>query len=219
MNEKKIVYFDKPGPQNTAEVIRIVKQRLKGSDFKQVLVASESGKTAVKVAEALMDLNVNVICVTAYAGVRRARGKAWPQITGERRNKLQELDVQILEEARWIFGCTFDYAFLKTHAPSKAIHMFLSRTMGYGFKTAVEIALIAADAGAVPTDDDVVAIAGTGRAGGGADCAIVIKPAHVYDGEFLDLEKGAEVKEILALPRLKFTKPMVNKIRERDSYL
>ncbi|NIQ07110.1 MAG: hypothetical protein GWO20_15710 [Candidatus Korarchaeota archaeon] len=184
-----------------------------------MVVASESGKTALKVAKALRGLDVNVVCVTAYAGVRRPLGGEWPQINGEKREKLEEFGVKILDEARWIFGCTFDYAFLKTHTPSKAIHMFLSRTMGYGFKTAVEIALIAADVGAVPTDEEVIAIAGTGRTGGGADCAIIIKPAHVYGGEFIDLEKGAEVKEILALPRLKFTDYMIRKIKESRSYL
>jgi len=43
-----------------------------------------------------------------------------------------------------------------------------------GMKVAVEITAMAADAGLVRTDEDVISIAGTGK---GADTAIVIKPA------------------------------------------
>jgi hypothetical protein len=56
------------------------------------------------------------------------------------------------------------------------IHEFLSRTMGFGFKTALEVAMIAAEAGAVPIDKEGIAIAGTGWLGGGADCAIIAIP-------------------------------------------
>lgn len=48
--------------------------------------------------------------------------------------------------------------------------------MGYGFKTALEVALITAEVGAVPIDEEVIAIARTGWLGGGADCAIIVRP-------------------------------------------
>jgi hypothetical protein len=212
--ERSVTYFDEPGPQNTDAVVRLVRERVEKLGIGYVVVASESGRTALKVAEALKGLDVSVVCVAAYAGVRRPYGEQWPQITGEIRRKLQELGVKILEETPWIFGCTFDYAFLREHSPSKVIHTFLSRAMGYGFKTAIEVALIAAEAGAIPTDEEVIAVAGTGWAGGGADCAIVVKPAHIYGGEFLDPKKGLEVREIIAMPRLKFTSEVAEKVRK-----
>jgi hypothetical protein len=43
-----------------------------------------------------------------------------------------------------------------------------------GMKVAVEITAMAADAGLVRTDEEVVSIAGTGR---GADTALVVRPA------------------------------------------
>lgn len=55
----------------------------------------------------------------------------------------------------------------------------------------VEITLMAADAGLIPVDKDIVAIAGTGR---GADTALRIKPANT--ARFFDLK----IKEILAKP-------------------
>ncbi|KPV63288.1 MAG: Pyruvate kinase, alpha/beta domain [Candidatus Bathyarchaeota archaeon BA1] len=212
--DKLTRYFDEPGPQNTNSVIEAVKGRVRELKIGYVVVASESGKTALKVAEALKDFNVKVVCVTAYAGVRRTYGKPWPEITGELRKHLEKLGVKILEETPWICGCTFDTAFLGAQTPSKIIHTFLSRALGYGFKTALECALLAADAGAIPTDEEVVSIAGTGWAGGGADCAIVAKSAHVYGGEFISLDRGLEVKEVIAMPRLKFTERMIEDIKQ-----
>jgi hypothetical protein len=67
------------------------------------------------------------------------------------------------------------------------------RVFGQGVKVACEIALMAADAGLVRTDEDVISIAGTSR---GADTAIVLRPVNTHN--FFDLK----VKEILCKPRL-----------------
>ena len=215
--EKKILYFDKPGPQNTGAVIQAAKERIKELNIKHVVVASESGRTALKVAEALTDLKVKIVCVTAYAGIRKIYEKVPSQyLTNELREKLRNLEVKILEETPWVFyGSAFDYAFLGNHTPSTIIHRFLGRSMGYGFKTAIEVSLIAANVGAVPTDEEIISIAGTGWLGGGADCAIVVKPAVIPKGEFIGPENGMEVKEIIAMPRLKFTQEMIKEVKEK----
>jgi hypothetical protein len=60
------------------------------------------------------------------------------------------------------------------------------RTFCEGMKVAVEMALMATDAGLVRTDEPVIAVAGTGR---GADTAIVLKPTNAqtfFDMEFLE---------------------------------
>jgi hypothetical protein len=59
-------------------------------------------------------------------------------------------------------------------------------------KVVVEIAVMAADAGLVRTDEEVIVIAGSGR---GADYAVTLIP--VYSNDFFDLK----VKEILCKPR------------------
>ena len=61
-----------------------------------------------------------------------------------------------------------------------------------GIKVAVEVAVMAADAGLVPTDREIIACGGTA---GGADTAIVLKAAHMNN--FFDLE----IREIIAKPR------------------
>jgi hypothetical protein len=62
-----------------------------------------------------------------------------------------------------------------------------------GMKVAVEDILMAADAGVLQMDKEVISIAGTGQ---GADTAIVCKPA--FPRTFFDLE----IREILAKPRI-----------------
>ena len=49
------------------------------------------------------------------------------------------------------------------------------RIFGQGMKVVCEIAPMAADAGLVRTDEDVIVIAGTGH---GADTAVVLTPVH-----------------------------------------
>jgi hypothetical protein len=69
------------------------------------------------------------------------------------------------------------------------------RIFGQGLKVACEIVLMAADAGLIRTDQEVISIAGVGKSGG-ADTAIVVKPETAQ--RFFDLK----VKEILCKPRL-----------------
>ena len=57
-----------------------------------------------------------------------------------------------------------------------------------GTKVAVEVAVMAADAGLIPVDEDVISVAGT-------DTALVLRPA--YSTDFFTLK----VREVLAMPR------------------
>jgi len=212
--ERKIIYFSEPGPQNTDAVVEAIRERVKDSDLKYVVVASESGKTALKVARALKDFGVKVVCVSAYAGIRKTEGRTWPDIKGEVKEELDRFSVKILNETPWIFrSSAIDYQFLGEVAPSIIMHKVLSRLMGYGFKTAIEITLLAAEAGVIPVDEEVVAVAGTGWLGGGADCAIVVRPSVLPDAWFMDVEKGIEVREIIAIPRLKFPEKLVKLLK------
>ena len=65
------------------------------------------------------------------------------------------------------------------------------RRFSEGIKVCVEISIMAADAGLIPVDRDVIAVGGTG---GGADSAMVLRPAHMNG--FFDLK----VREIIAMP-------------------
>lgn len=66
------------------------------------------------------------------------------------------------------------------------------RMISQGFKVCVEISIMAADAGLIPVDREIVAIGGTGR---GADTSLVLTPAHMNN--VFDLR----IHEIIAMPR------------------
>jgi hypothetical protein len=66
------------------------------------------------------------------------------------------------------------------------------RMFGAGIKVGIECAVMAADAGLVRTDEDVIAIGGTRS---GADAAVVMRPVNSQD--FYDIK----IKEILCKPR------------------
>jgi hypothetical protein len=70
---------------------------------------------------------------------------------------------------------------------------FTLRTFGQGTKVAIELSLMAADAGLVRTDEDVISIGGTGK---GADSALLLQPAN--SANFFDLK----VKEVICKPAM-----------------
>jgi hypothetical protein len=73
------------------------------------------------------------------------------------------------------------------------IMAYTLRIFGEGTKVAVEIALMAADAGLVSTQEPCISVGGTGQ---GSDTAILLQPAHAQN--FFDIK----ILEILAKPRL-----------------
>ena len=66
------------------------------------------------------------------------------------------------------------------------------RLFSQGVKVAVEVAVMAADAGRLPTDQDAIGVGGSGT---GADSALVLRPAHAAN--FFDLR----IRELICMPR------------------
>jgi len=91
-------------------VIAVVKDKILEGDVQDVIVASESGKTVLAVAEALKDMDVRVICVAPYAGYQYVLKRTWPPMKNIIKSKLVCFGVKIVDQTPWIFGCTFDTA-------------------------------------------------------------------------------------------------------------
>jgi hypothetical protein len=185
--ESKIVYFDRPGQQNTEEVFRIARKRAKELGIKTVLVASTRGETAVKAVEALSGLRV--ICVSHSHGFRQADTQTF---TEENRKIVESKGGTILTTTHIFAGISRAVRnSFNTYIIGDIVASTL-RVLGEGMKVVCEIAMMAADAGLVRTDEEVIAIAGTGK---GSDTAVVLNP--VNSQKFFDLK----VKEILCKPR------------------
>ena len=186
---KDIIYFEKAGPQNTDELLTLAKERAEELGIKDVVVATSHGGTAVKVQEIFDDPKLNVVAVTICEGFK---DKGWT-ISDSERAKLTERGIKVLTSIH-AFGADVASAFADKYGGGylvRAIRDTLYR-FGQGMKVCVEIVLMAADAGLIPMDREVMAIAGTNE---GADTCIVVKPA--YPRKFFDLE----IREIVAKPR------------------
>lgn len=200
---RRILYFEKPGPRNTDNVIHVTKERIEEGDIKYVVVASISGKTALRFAEELEDLDVSVVCVSGFPGWLTIHGIKHPFVRGEIRERLEKLNVPIVEKTpSALSGDTIDYGLARYgYIPASWVMAeTLEAVGGYGLKTAVEATPMATDCGVVPPSTNVLSIAGTDK---GADTAIVAKSTFSPWVFSEDSNRRFQIFEIIAMPRTK----------------
>jgi hypothetical protein len=184
--EKKAVYFKEAGEQNTDALLKIVKEYVNKEKIDNIIVATSTGETGAKAAKTFK--GNNTVIVTHCHGFQQP-GKFELQ---------EEFKKEILANGAKIFTGTHalssaERAIRKTFGTLEPLELIANtlRLMGEGTKVCVEITLMATDAGLIPADQDVVAVAGTGK---GADTALRIKPANA--ARFFDLR----IKEVIAKP-------------------
>jgi hypothetical protein len=184
--EKRVAYFKEAGYQNTESLLKFVKKYVDREGIESIVVASTTGETGVKAAKIFR--GKNVVVVTHCFGFKEL-GKS----------ELQEkCKKEILANGAKIFTgihalSSVERAIRKEFGTLEPLELIANvlRLMGEGTKVCVEITLMAVDAGLIPVNEDVVAIAGTGK---GADTALRIRPANA--ARFFDLK----IKEVIAKP-------------------
>ena len=172
----------------TQGVIDRVVERLSAGDIAHVVVATTSGATGVRFAEALADEPVRVVCVTHHVGFA---GGDVDEVDPAHRDRLEELGAAIVTATHALSGVPRSFSKAFGGASTAEIVAQTLRLFGQGVKVCVEIAVMAADAGRIPTDRDAICVGGTGS---GADTAVVLRPAHM--NAFLD----TRIREMLAFP-------------------
>jgi hypothetical protein len=174
--EGKTVYFEEPGAkENTARTLDLAKARAEELGIKTFVVASTE------------------VVVTHVAGIREPNTQ---EFTAENRQAVEEKGGIILTTTHGFGGIQRSLATTMPAPPTLAIGDIVAmtlRTFGQGMKVALEVASMAADAGLVRVDEEVISIGGTRR---GADTAVVLQPSNVH--RFFD----TKVKEIICKPRL-----------------
>jgi len=187
MMEIQSVYFLESGSANTEKTLEVAKKRAEELGIKTIVVASTSGETGLKAVKAFA--NYKVVVVTHTTGLQAPDVQ---ELTPQNRAKILEKGGLILT-ATHAFGGVGRAVRRRfnTYQVDEIIAHTL-RVFGQGTKVACEIALMAADAGLIRTDEEVISIGGTAK---GTDTALVVKPAHTHD--FFELK----VKEVLCKPR------------------
>ena len=187
--KKSIIYFKGKGDGNTDKTLEAARKRVKELGIRDVVVATNHGETAIKALDVFSDMKVNLVAVTISEAFQE---EGWC-MTAEERKRLQEKGIQVLTCLHSLGG-NVSTSFQKKFGGisiEEVVREILYR-FSQGMKVCVEIVLMAADAGLINVDSEVVAIGGSSN---GADTAIVIKPS--YSKNFREIE----IREIIAKPR------------------
>ena len=180
------MYFDKPGKENTEQTLKLAARRANELGINEVAVASTSGFTAYKAIEIFGGLSITV--VTYHSGFKVPFKN---EMSDDVKADLQEKGITVVAASHALSGVERSIA--KKHSGVYPVLIMADtlRLLGQGVKVAVEVAVMAADAGAL-TGNDIIAIGGSGH---GADAALVLKPAH--QNNFFDMR----IREIICKPR------------------
>ena len=182
------IYFDRPGRANTQRTLFIAQARAGELGIRSVVVATTVGETGAVAAQ--MFAGRNLVVVTHSTGFKSPDVQ---ELTDANRAAIEAAGGKILTSTHAFGGVGRAVRRkLDTYQVDEII-AFTLRTFGEGMKVVLEITAMAADAGLIRCDEEIIAIGGTGR---GADTAAVIKPAHAQD--FFDMR----VLEVLCKPRL-----------------
>ena len=188
MKNKNITYFPKSGNQNTKVSLQLALRRAKEFKIKDIVVASSYGNTA-KIIAGMNIKGLNVVCVTHHAGFEKP-GEL--ELTEKTEKFLEQKGIKVYRATHYFSGVGRAVRLKFGGLYPGEIVANTYRTFGEGMKVAVEIAIMALDAGLIPYGKEIIAIGGTSW---GADTAIILKPTHGKN--FFD----TEILEIICKPR------------------
>ncbi|OGD38777.1 MAG: hypothetical protein A2V45_10625 [Candidatus Aminicenantes bacterium RBG_19FT_COMBO_58_17] len=179
-------YFEKPGPQNTRRTLEIAAARTEELGVRNIVVASSSGKTGALAASLFRGKNLAV--VTHSTGFLKPD---FQELKPTLRRRIEALGGKILTSQHAFGGVNRAVRKRLGTYELDEIIAYTLRTFGEGAKVAIEISLMAADAGLISTREPCISIGGSGS---GVDTALLLRPANAQT--FFDLR----VLEVLAKP-------------------
>ena len=191
VQEVSVLYFDEPGRGNTDLILGAAIKRALALGVEHLVVASNTGATGRRAVDLCREMGFKgqLVVVAEHTGFKEPGVQMMPS---DVRRELETAGARVVVGTHALSSISRSYRvrwggidMLETIAEAY-------RRVSQGFKVCIEITLMAADAGEIPVDQDVVAVAGSG---GGADSSIVLRPAN--QNRFFDLK----VREIVGMPR------------------
>ena len=158
------------GHESTAGTLRLAVECARQKTIKHLVVASASGATAERLLPyAAM---FNIVCVSHVTGFT---GNGEQEMSLADRGKLESGGIRVVTATHVLSGA--ERGLSKKFGGIYPLEIMANtlRIFGQGVKVALEIAVMALDAGTIPYGEKIVAIGGTGS---GADTAVVLTPAH-----------------------------------------
>lgn len=199
--EQNCIYFRYCGEINTQKVLEAARRRYEEDRVTAVVIASETGRSALTAVDVFTGVESNLVVVTHYpASTWGPKGKI---PIGLMREEYAETRRKLLENGTRIIQSSRPFA-----PPSRSIKWeyptpegIIDKTLeifGAGTKIAIEVALMATDAGVIEEGEKVISCAGTYK---GLDTALMVKTT--YSNKFFS---DFEIHEFIARPRYRVKK-------------
>lgn len=199
--KRTTVIFEKPGKEHTEETLRVALEAAKERGIDTVVVSTTTGTTGEKAVEVFKGSGIKLVFVTHQSGYR---GSGIQLVPAETRKKLEKTGTVVTCTDVLTGGVDVGMGRQRPEVsepqqgslpfivpPVNVLVANTLRLFSQGVKVCAEVAMMAADCGAVQVGKPVVCVAGSHA---GADTAMVISPAE--SNRMRDLK----FHEILAKP-------------------
>jgi len=193
--ERRVLYFGYCGEANTDVLLARVRGWCGEAGCRRVVVASETGASALRASDALKGSGIGLVVVTHYPA--KTTGPRGEIPIGLRRpeyaealRRLEDAGVPVVQGTRPLAPPTRSLGWGYPTPP--AVVDATLELFGAGTKIAVEAALMATDAGALDEGEVVASCAGTYK---GLDTALAVRTAYS-----MNFFREFEVQEVIAKP-------------------
>lgn len=177
--------FETPGRVNTARALKAAAERGHALGLDEIVLATTSGDTAYQALTHCPGFKLTA--VTYHCGFKDPFQAVLPD---DVRRDLTAKGVQVVSATHALSGVERG---LSQKHPGLYPVLLMADTLklfGQGTKVAVEVAVMASDAGTL-SGNDIIAVGGSSQ---GADTALVVKPAHA--ARIFDLR----IREVICKP-------------------
>lgn len=180
------MYFNTNGKANTDQTLSLAFEKAEALGIREIVVASTKGDTAYEALKRFKEHKL--VVVTYHNGFKKPFETVMPESV---RTDLEKKGARVVCATHALSGV--ERSLFKKYDGSYPVLLIADtlRLFGQGVKVAVEISIMAADAGML-SGKDIIAIGGSGR---GADAALVLRPANQSD--LFDMR----IREIICKPR------------------
>ena len=191
---RRSYYFEYCGEVNTERLLEVVRARCLELGPKRVVIASETGRSAVKALEVFKGTGIEMVVVTHYPAKTWGPKGSIPiglkreEYTDDLR-KLQDNGVRVVQGTRPFAppSRSLNWDLTLEGVVEKTLELF-----GSGTKIAVEAAIMATDAGEIEEGEEVIFCAGSFK---GLDTALLVRTTYS-----MNFFKEFEIKEVIAKP-------------------
>ena len=195
---KSIFYFNVCGQVNTEKTLELAIQRARELDIRKLVLASETGLSALKAADLLRDSETSLVVVTSAAGTAIEK-----TMIGDLRigipdktiwDRLERSGAKIVRATDPLYNIGAALEHRGNSTLGTLVRMCL-RTISSGLAVCITTVLMATDNGLLVEGEEVVAAAGSWV---GLDTAVVVRATNSVNF----LKAGAvQIREIICKPR------------------